>query len=410
MKILYLAAGNPVHPSSGMDMVVREHLTELASATDIGVTALVIAPGVGASPQPGTADVAGLAVQMFVGDLRTETSAIGRACRKLWFVISRRVPLLTYGFKSRRMANAIADELRARRFDVIVIDHINVMANLSIASLVRSGSKVVYISQDSLLTYVSDLAKSKRGIAKLFYRFETLRSRLIEQSLFRVADRVIHLSEYERRLATQGGDKHVSLLPPLFAGQAAAPCGANGDRQLSRDVLFVGAPSHFPNRKAILWIRDRLAPVLWEMDKTIKIVLVGSGTEQFNGPDCPNVLGMGLVSDEAIKHLFQTCICSISPISLGGGIKVKVLHALAMGCPVVATRHSLNGFEAFSIDDTIDLSDPQAAARTILSLASEEANAGARAATSRKWNDFLQRRRGALAATLNGVAVASARP
>jgi glycosyltransferase involved in cell wall biosynthesis len=394
-----------------MDMVVREHLTELAAATDIRVTALVIAPGVDASPQAGTADVAGLAVQVFVGDLRTETSATARACRKLWFVISRRVPLLTYGFKSTRMADAIADELRARRFDVIVVEHINVMANLSIASLVRSGSKVVYISHDSLVAYVSDLAKTKTGlVAKFFYRFETLRARLIEQGLFRIADRVIHLSEYECRLAAKGGDKHVSLLPPLFARQAGAPCGVNGDRRLSRDVLFVGAPSHFPNRMAILWIRDRLAPVLWDMDKTIKIVLVGSGTEQFNGPDCPNILGMGLVSDEAIRHLFQTCICSISPISLAGGIKVKVLHALAMGCPVVATRHSLNGFEAFSFDDVIDLSDPESAARMILSLAPDEANAAARAATSRKWNDFLQRRRGALAAILNGVATTSAHP
>jgi polysaccharide biosynthesis protein PslH len=399
-----------------MDMVVREHLAELASATDARVTALVVAPGIVPSPQQGTAEVEGLAVQVFAGDLSSETSATGRVCRKVWFAISRRVPLLTYAFKSKRVADAIANELQAQRFDVIVVDHFNVMANLSIRRLARSGSKVVYISHDSLVTYVRDLAKSKTGsVSKFYYRFEMLRARLMEQGLFRAADRVIHLSEDECRLAPNDGGKHVSLLPPLFAGQAGGPRGTRGnpaaDRALQRVVLFVGSPAHFPNRKALVWIRDRLAPVLWKMDKTISIALIGSGTEQYNRPDRSNVRGMGLVSDEAIRHLFQTCICSISPISLGGGIKIKVLHALSMGCPVVATRESLKGLEAFSIDDIIDLANPESAVRAILRLASsEEANAGARAETSRKWNDFLQRRRGALAATLRRIAEASTRP
>jgi glycosyltransferase involved in cell wall biosynthesis len=59
-------------------------------------------------------------------------------------------------------------------------------------------------------------------------------------------------------------------------------------------------------------------------------------------------------------HEFYSKInVALSPVRFGAGLKIKVLEALASGCPVVATSHSVEGFpagirEVASVEDNYD--------------------------------------------------------
>uniref|UniRef100_UPI001F4F2FBF glycosyltransferase family 4 protein n=1 Tax=Rosenbergiella metrosideri TaxID=2921185 RepID=UPI001F4F2FBF len=52
---------------------------------------------------------------------------------------------------------------------------------------------------------------------------------------------------------------------------------------------------------------------------------------------------LGEVSTDKLSVLYSECICIISPIITGTGIKIKVLEAIEQGIPVVATKKSSNG-------------------------------------------------------------------
>ena len=89
---------------------------------------------------------------------------------------------------------------------------------------------------------------------------------------------------------------------------------------------------------------------------------------------------------------------------LGRGIKVKVLDAIAAGCPVLATEQSLRGFERFDLPVGISDGRPDQLASAIFQLAeSQTQRMASRVHMSQLWSDFLAERSGQLAQTIRSV-------
>lgn len=402
-SVLYLSAGNPVSPRVGMDLVSHEHIKELAGGQGHAITCISVAPGIANQPAPGVHAVNGLNVRLFVGDLLTQGGGLARAFDKIKFIFSRAVPVMAYSFKSNAASQLIATTLAQEKFDVIIVDHFYTLANLRLRQLKKSGARIVYVSHDAMLPHIMEMAKMKRGrLAKLYYRFEAWRTHVAERLLFGMASKVVHLSEYER--AQSGQSNHIALLPPLYANNAQeASSGDVAEGSLyQHTVLFVGSPSHPPNAEAIRWIVDSLAPVLLSKAPGVQLAIVGGGTEAVNQASAPNVKGLGFVSTATMQAILANCICAISPVVHGRGIKVKVLEAIAAGCPVLATQESLRGFEIFPIQAAFTIDQPELLAELIVALAqSESKRHQERARVRQMWLDFLNVRQGQLLALLN---------
>ena len=67
-----------------------------------------------------------------------------------------------------------------------------------------------------------------------------------------------------------------------------------------------------------------------------------------------NALAMGIVSKPL--YFYQTIDLAISPLRFGGGLKIKVFEALSYGVPILATKHSIDGFPG-KIDDVVTIED-----------------------------------------------------
>lgn len=107
------------------------------------------------------------------------------------------------------------------------------------------------------------------------------------------------------------------------------------------DLLFLGSLDWDPNITGIIWFMDKVYPLL---PNNIKVAIVGKnptakiynykneGVEIF-----PNVA--------SVESYYQSSKIFISPILTGGGINIKILEALSYGIPIVASSHSLRGYE-----------------------------------------------------------------
>lgn len=368
-RVLYLAAGNPIRPSVGMDLVIRQHLTELATDEAIHLTAVAVAPGIPGSQDVGYFPIGGSGVHVFVGDLIGEKKGLYRFWSKLKFVLFRDVPVMAYSFKSQNAQRCIRDLLGTGHFDVVVVDHYYTLANVSLKAIRQAGSKLVYISHDAMLLHVAEMASMRKDLlSKFYYYLEALRTHWVERRLFACATRIVHLSEYECRRVRIGVEKHHALLPPI-AGSSASQ-GDDAARDYSHSVLFIGAPAHPPNAHAIDWILRCLSPVLAKREPQLKIVLIGGGTQCIQS-DYGNVQGLGFVSQPELQRALGSAIGAISPVVLGRGIKVKVLDAIAAGCPVWATEESLRGFEQFGLDANLALNAPDALVDEIVQMAEQ---------------------------------------
>ncbi len=116
----------------------------------------------------------------------------------------------------------------------------------------------------------------------------------------------------------------------------------------SLNVLFVGGYCHPPNRVSFRFLLDEILPELMKKTRRFTLQIVGNGTERF----APHVLAKklngfvrikGFVPD--INDVFSEADIALFPILYGGGIKTKVIEAMAAGIPVVTTPQGVYGLK-----------------------------------------------------------------
>ena len=122
-------------------------------------------------------------------------------------------------------------------------------------------------------------------------------------------------------------------------------------------LLFVGNYEYAPNVDAALRLATEIFPAVKSRVPEAHLWLVGNAPPpELTGLASDVIRVTGRVPD--VRPYLARAGVFVSPLRLGAGIKNKVLEALAMGCPVVATPVSLDGIavrdgqEALAADGT----------------------------------------------------------
>lgn len=165
-------------------------------------------------------------------------------------------------------------------------------------------------------------------------------------------------------------------LPSHIARAVIPPVLNRSDLQWSyrgtRCVLFVGSMSagtmmHYPNRLAIEWICDRLAPALAQIDDKVRINIIGATAEQVpHGWRCSNINFMGRADEGELVHQLTTADIFIAPIANNYGAKLKLAECVSHGMPFIATEGAMSGLPFLDFMPRIHLTRPNAAARIIV--------------------------------------------
>ncbi len=109
-------------------------------------------------------------------------------------------------------------------------------------------------------------------------------------------------------------------------------------------LLFCGRLDQLANKGAITYFFDSIWPGLCEKVRDLEIDVVGKNPPgwllDLSRRD-PRIHVPGFVDD--VRPYFQKATVFICPITDGGGTRLKILDALAMGMPVVSTTFAASG-------------------------------------------------------------------
>jgi polysaccharide biosynthesis protein PslH len=114
-------------------------------------------------------------------------------------------------------------------------------------------------------------------------------------------------------------------------------------------ILFTGQFSHPPNRDAALWLARDIMPAVSELHPEARLQIAGSGAP----PEVRELAAPGIevIADPpAIQPLLDSTSLVVAPVRSGGGMRMKVLQALAAGKPVVTTARGAEGFLEFEAE------------------------------------------------------------
>ncbi len=166
--------------------------------------------------------------------------------------------------------------------------------------------------------------------------------RRLERFMFTPYGRTVVIAEKDREtLRSLQPELAVDLIPN---GIELGRFPLRGAGRASETLLFVGNFEYRPNQDAARLLIGQIMPALWQQMPQTQLQLVGN-----NPPDWMLNLAdsridvTGRVPD--VQPYLARATAFICPLRMGAGLKNKVLEALAMGIPVVATPLSVDGIK-----------------------------------------------------------------
>jgi len=116
--------------------------------------------------------------------------------------------------------------------------------------------------------------------------------------------------------------------------------------QTGKVLVFTGAMDYWANVDAVVWFAEQVLPELQAVDSEITFYIVGAKpTEKVRAlASLAGVTVTGAVDD--IRPYMAHADLAVAPMRIARGIQNKVLEAMAMGRPVVASPQGYEGIDA----------------------------------------------------------------
>jgi glycosyltransferase involved in cell wall biosynthesis len=196
-----------------------------------------------------------------------------------------------------------------------------------------------------------------------------------ERKYLRLADRVLAVSETDR-------DAFASFLDP--GKLTVIPTGVDVDyfqpmpvEEPANSLVFTGSMDWLPNEDAILYFVDAILPLIKRQCPEVSLEVVGRSPSRKVRALAEREKSVRLTGwvEDIRPFVARGSVC-IVPLRIGGGTRLKIFEAMAMGKAVVSTSVGAEGLPVQTGDNILLADTPSDFADSVISLL--------RAATERK--------------------------
>jgi sugar transferase (PEP-CTERM/EpsH1 system associated) len=286
-------------------------------------------------------------------------------------------PLSVALFYDSAMVEWVRETLRRHQIDRIVVFS-GQMAPYALPHLAGRKSVMDFVDIDS--EKWAAYARAEHGWRRRIYKREAKLLRAAEKTATRHFGTSFFVSEDEAALFRKMAGSWASNVKAMSNGvdcgyfdpAAVVPVSPGGRPFL----VFTGAMDYRPNVDAVVWFVDRVWPRIRAAAPAAEFAIVGANPAaeviklRGNG-----VAVTGRVAD--VRPFLAAADVAVAPLQIARGIQNKVLEAMAMARPVVATPQAFEGIEAVPGVHLLVSAKPEEIAGDILSLVADPARAQA---------------------------------
>lgn len=251
-----------------------------------------------------------------------------------------------YGFLNILYCPRLIRLIKKEQIDVIMIDH-SYFGWLGLLLRLFTGKQIIIKSANLEAYRFRDMRRWGWQLYELY-----------EKWVHQKANRNFFISDEERLFAIDHWHINSTISYTVPYGTFRKEQVSFNQKQLKRQALleqyrllpatklffFNGTLDYIPNEDALYIILNELVPRLNASKISYRIIITGVQIKANWEAQLllnPSIIFTGFVHD--IDNYYQGTNCFICPITLGTGVKTKIIDAIAEGQTVIATQKSCQG-------------------------------------------------------------------
>lgn len=349
MRILWVKANKilPVH--SGGDLRSFNILRELSAHNELIFLSYYDGP-VDESYERELQE--GLPGAVCVSTGRRKDSTVARGLDYLMRVPNK-APYAVSRFASVKVRERLRHCLADPRPDVVVCDFLDAAINFPDQLTIPSVLFQHNVESEIWRRHAETEANPAK---RLVYGMEFKRILAYEKAALQRFHHVIAVSEHDRTLMSEWADSsHISVVPtgvdlhrfrPDLARTAAQPL-----------VMFVGAMDWMPNVDAVEYFCREIWPAIVKRVPGARFRIVGRNPLPKVRNLASGPIEVTGVVPSVVEHLREAAVVVV-PLRVGGGTRLKIYEAMAMGRAVVSTSVGAEGLDVCDGEDIVLADNP----------------------------------------------------
>ena len=286
-------------------------------------------------------------LQLYCRQIVVAPAPVRSLARRARDTLFNPLPDMALRLESPLMRSHLARLLRENRYDVIQVEGIEMAPCLPQkcpSRLIFDDHNAEYLLQKR--AFLTDVRRPQRWPAAAYSFVQWQKLARYERRVCRAADAVVAVSEADRQaLQCLLPGLEVTVVPngvdlEFYRPGVVPPAPEMGPHSL----VFTGKMDYRPNVDAVLWFAEAVLPLILAQLPEAHFYAVGqqphSRLARLAGH--PAITLTGRVPDT--RPYIAGAGAYVVPLRIGGGTRLKVLEAMAMGQAIVSTRLGCDGF------------------------------------------------------------------
>lgn len=282
--------------------------------------------------------------------------------------------LLFARYWSREFDATLKEMLQATKYQAVFFQH-GYMAQYIVTALPLLPQACVKVASPEVLESRAFLTKSQLAgnrLAKIALKRESQILDAEESCAFNEFDKVLFFSHEDMSHYLRHGGRASAEVVRLGVDISRYPVIPRTKAEGSELTLaFFGAFSWFANTDALEYLLKEVWPCIEARVPHATLLIAGREIPDWAYSFAsPRLKVLGRV--DSIEAFLSGVDIVLSPIRIGGGIRLKILETLAYGCTVVSTRAGLEGLapEVARLVHTADT--PEEYARAVIRMSADK--------------------------------------
>lgn len=278
------------------------------------------------------------------------------------------VPYAVSKFTTREVRRIAKEKLDSGKFDVAVCDFLAVSNNFP-----RQLNTPTVLFQHNVEASIwqRQAECEKQWLKKLLFTVEAAKMRRYEGEQIKRFHHVVAVSEIDRKLMANVDSRNITVVPTGVDLQQFR--AAENSQAFDHEVLFLGSMDWEANVDAVIYFCEKIWPRVLSNVPDAKFRIVGRNPHpSVKKLACGSVEVTGTVPS-VIEYLKKAAVVVV-PLRIGGGTRLKIYEAMAMGKPIVSTPIGAEGLDVHDGEDIILSENPADFARHVVVLLCDETN------------------------------------